>query len=593
MTRPQRPASPALSLVGALVSALLAWPLQAQAEASDAPPARGLIVRLKQPLPNDSLYPRGGGARTREARQESVRWQRVLGEAGLSGASGRTEPRLRPVGRDQQLIDFERPLSRREAASLRDKLMSRPEVEWVEPSLRERRLQTAPSDPLFTQQWWLQPASGSNANMLEARLRGVSGFQTAWQRANHAPSVVAVLDTGITSHPDLAGRVLPGHDFVSVVEYANDGDGRDADASDPGDYVSTADLASDLFAGCVVERSSWHGTIVAGMVVANTGNGTGGAGIHWGASLLPVRVAGKCGADVPDIIDGMRWAAGLAVAGVAPNPNPARIVNISFGGSAACGPAYQSAVDELRAIGVVVVAAAGNEWASRPTRPASCSDVVGVVGLNRDGFKTNYSSFGGQIAVSGMAAVAGDDADGAWGSVLADSGLVTLTNLGSSVPAASGYARLYGTSFAAPQVAGTIAHMLSLNPALSFDQIVQGLRASARPHVTSPKIAECSDANPGRCICTTATCGAGILDADQAMLYATMPDSYVAPRRLPEVIDNGDVDNALALAPQDRPANAVQVTDSSSGGGAFGGFWLLALAFAASTLPLLRTPRRR
>jgi serine protease len=592
MTRPQRPALPALSLVGALVSALLAWPLQAQAEASDAPPARGLIVRLKQPLPNDSLYPRGGGARTREARQESVRWQRVLGEAGLSGASGRAEPRLRPVGRDQQLIDFERPLSRREAASLRDKLMSRPEVEWVEPSLRERRLQTTPSDPLFTQQWWLQPASGSNANVLEARLRGVSGFQTAWQRANHAPSVVAVLDTGITSHPDLAGRVLPGHDFVSVVEYANDGDGRDADASDPGDYVSTTDLASDLFAGCVVERSSWHGTIVAGMVVANTGNGTGGAGIHWGASLLPVRVAGKCGADVPDIIDGMRWAAGLAVAGVAPNPNPARIVNISFGGNAACGPAYQSAVDELRAVGVVVVAAAGNEWASQPTRPASCSGVVGVVGLNRDGFKTNYSSFGGQIAVSGMAAVAGDDDDGAWGSVLSDSGLVTLTNLGGSVPAASGYARLYGTSFAAPQVAGTIAHLLSLNPALSFDQIVHGLRASARPHVTSPKIAECSDANPGRCICTTASCGAGILDADQAMLYATMPDSYVAPRRLPEVIDNIDLDKALALAPQDRPANAVQVTDSS-GGGAFGGFWLLALAFAASTLPLLRTPRRR
>jgi len=306
-----------------------------------------------------------------------------------------------------------------------------------------------------------------------------------------------------------------------------------------------------------------------------------------------VRVAGKCGADMADIIDGMRWAAGLHVAGVPDNPkaNWARTINISFGGSAACGPAYQSAVDELRELGVVVVAAAGNEWTG-PSRPASCSGVVGVVGLNRDGFKTNYSNFGGQIGISGIATVAGDDGAGAWGPVLADSGLATLTNLGATVPGAGGYARLYGTSFAAPQVAGTIAHMLSLNPALSFDQIVQGLRASARPHVTSPKIAECSDANPGRCICTTASCGAGILDADQAMLYATMPDSYVAPRRLPEVIDNIDLDKALALAPQDRPANAVQVTDSS-GGGAFGGFWLLALAFAASTLPLLRTPRRR
>jgi serine protease len=591
-------------MAGALVAAMVALPLQAQTEPSDGPPARGLIVRLKQPVPNESLHPRAGNPRTREATQESVRWRRVLGEAGLSGASGRVEPRLRPVGRDQQLIDFDRPLSSREAASLREKLMARVDVEWVEPNLREKRLQASPSDPLFTQQWWLQPASGSNANALDARLRGVAGFQTAWLRANHLPAVVAVLDTGITSHPDLADRVLPGYDFVqdwdpvAGVGYANDGDGRDPDPSDPGDWVSASDRALDpaRYSDCVIERSSWHGTIVAGMVVANANNSEGGAGIHWGASVLPVRVAGKCGADVLDIIDGMRWAAGLPVVGVPDNPkaNWARIINISFGGSAACGQAYQSAVDELRVLGVVVVAAAGNEWTG-PSRPASCSGVVGVVGLNRDGFKTNYSNFGGQIGVSGIAAVAGDDSQGAWGTVLADSGLLTLTNRGSTVPTSGSYAWLYGTSFAAPQVAGTIAHMLSLNSALRYEQIVQGLRASARPHVVSPKIANCSESNPGRCICTAATCGSGILDADQALLYATMPDSYVAPRRQAEVIDNAEVDAALTLASQDRPANAVQITSSSSssGGGAFGGFWLLALATAALTLPALRTPQRR
>jgi serine protease len=601
MTRTHRPSFYALPVLSALVGAMFTLPLQAQTEPSDGPPARGLIVRLKQPVTNESLHPRGGKARTREAMQESVRWQRVLGEAGLSGVSGRIEPRMRPVGRDQQLIEFEHPLSRREAASLRDKLLARPDVEWVEPNLRERRLQASPSDPLFTQQWWLQPVSGSNANALDARLRGVAGFQTAWLRSNQAPAVVAVLDTGITSHPDLVGRVLPGYDFVqdwdpvAGVGYANDGDGRDADPSDPGDWVSASDRGADpsRYSDCAVEWSSWHGTIIAGMVAANAGNREGGAGIHWGVSVLPVRVAGKCGADVFDIVDGMRWAAGLPVAGVPNNPkqNWARVINISFGGSAACGPAYQTAVDELRAIGVVVVAAAGNEWAG-PSRPASCPGVVGVVGLNRDGFKTNYSNFGGQIGVSGIATVSGDDNQGAWGSVLADSGLVTLTNRGSTVPTSGDYARLYGTSFAAPQVAGTIAHMLSLNPTLSYTQIVQGLRASARPHVTSPKIAECSDSNPGRCICTTATCGAGILDSDQALLYATMPDTYVAPRRLGEVIDNADVDAALALSRQDRSSNVVQVSSSSNGGGAFGGFWLLALATAALTLPALRTPQR-
>ena len=575
-----------------LWAAALCSPVSA-APAAEAAPARGLIVRLKDAPAHERLQALGAGGR--EARQESQRWQRVLGEAGLSGSSGRREPRQRPVGRDQQLLEFDAPLSRGEAAALREKLMARPEVDWVEPSVREKRLQAStPNDPLFPQQWWLQPNGGSNANAPSARQRGVAGFQRAWLLANHAPVVVAVLDTGITSHPDLAAaRVLPGYDFVSAVEYANDGNGRDSDASDPGDHVSGADLSNPLFAGCAAQSSSWHGTIIAGMLAAQTDNGIGGAGMHGGATILPVRVAGKCGAELPDIVDGMRWAAGLAVAGVPTNPNPARVINISFGGDAACGPAYQTVVNELRARGVVVVAAAGNDG-SAPSRPASCEGVVGVAGLNRDGFKTNYSNFGGALAASGIATVAGDDADGAWGSVLADTGLVTLTNRGSTVPGAAGYARLYGTSFAAPQVVGTIAHMLSLNPALSHAQIVQGLRSSARPHVISPKMAECAAANPGRCICTPATCGAGILDAEQALLYATMPDSYVAPRRLPEIIDNAELDAALALAPQDRPAlGAPVVADSGGGGGAMGGFWLLALGTAALTLRALRPPRRR
>ena len=594
----RRPCSPLMHLAGALLVAFHASPLQAQTADVDAAPAQGFIVRLKQPATNDSQFARGGSARAREAaaavaQGESLRWKRVLSETGLSGSSGRREPRLRAVGRDQQLIQFEHPLSRAEAQAVREKLMQRGDVEWVEPNTRERRLQVPPTDPLFTQQWWLQPVSGSNANAIDARLRGVAGFQNAWLRAQPTSIVVAVLDTGITPHEDLSSsRILPGRDFVSEVDYANDGDGWDADPSDPGDYVTSADLANPAFSGCVVENSSWHGTIVAGIVAATPNNGRGGAGIHWGAQVLPVRVAGKCGAAVSDIVDGMRWAAGLPVAGLPLNPHPARVLNISFGGSAACGQAYQSAVDEVKARGVVVVAAAGNEW-SGPTRPASCNGVVGVVGLNRDGFKTNYSNFGSQLSASGIATVSGDDREGAWGSVLADSGLVTLTNQGSTVPLTGGYARLYGTSFAAPQVSGTIAEMLSLNPGLSVDQILTGLRLSARPHVTSSKIGQCSDANPGRCICTTSTCGVGILDADQALAYAQQPASYVPPVRAAAIIDNADVDAALALAPQDRAPNTSSVAGGDSGGGAFGGFWLLALAVAAVTLPFVRPRPQR
>jgi len=558
-------------------------------------PARGLIVRLKDAPPHRGLRSEREQPRDKSDAVdagENLRWRRVLGEAGLTGRSGKREPMLRAAGRDQQWLDFGRVLSGTEVEQMREKLSRRSDVDWVEPNVRERRLQFAPVPPvdqLFGQQWWLQPVGGSNANAINARLRGVAGFQNAWLLASAAPVVVAVLDTGITAHPDLIGRVLPGHDFVSVVEYANDGNGRDNDPADPGDWVSTADLNNAAFNGCAVEDSSWHGTIVSGMVAAQDNNGTGGAGIHWGASILPVRVAGKCGADLPDIVDGMRWAGGLTVAGMAPNPHPARIINISFGGSAACGAMYQTAIDELRNAGVVVVAAAGNEW-TRPTRPASCTGVVGVAGLNRDGFKNNFSNFGAELAASGIATAAGDDNDGAWGGVLADTGLVTLTNSGFTTPGAGGYARLYGTSFATPQVAGTLGLMLSVNPALTHAQLLTGLRQSARPHVTSPKIGTCSADNPGRCICTTSTCGVGILDAEQALLYAAAPATYVAPARTGAVIDNADIDLALTLAAQDRAANPAPppVIVGHSGGGAFGLFWLMALATASACLGATR-----
>jgi serine protease len=596
-----RRAAAVLALAGALTTAFAV--AQAQGVVQDSGPTRALIVRLKDAPSHHSLDPglaeRAVSARERalalgRAAGESARWQRVLGEAGLSGSSGRRAPLLRPVGRDQQLLDFERALSRDEVERLRERLARRPDVDWVEPNRRERRLQVPPGDPLFAGpngQWWLQPAGGSNANAAIAdRLRGVANFQTAWLQASFAPVVVAVLDTGITAHADLVGRVLPGYDFVAAVEFANDGNGRDGDPSDPGDWVSAADTANSVFSSCSVGDSSWHGTIVAGMIAANVNNGIGVAGVQWGATILPVRVAGKCGAEVADIVDGMRWAAGLAVSGAPANPYPARIVNISFGGSAACGAVYQAAVDELRAAGAVVVAAAGNEWGP-PTRPASCSGVVGVAGLNRDGFKNNFSNFGAALAASGIATVAGDDADGAWGGVLADTGLVTLTNLGRTAPGQPGYLRHYGTSFATPQVAGTIALMLGLNPALSHEQILRGLRLSARPHVTSPKIGSCSSDNPGRCICTTATCGVGILDAEQAQNFALQPDSYVAPVRAAAVIDNVDVDRALALAVQDRPGNtAAPAPAPIGGGGAFGGFWLMAVATATIAL---RATRRR
>jgi serine protease len=582
--------------------------------------AHGLIIKLKESPGSES--PREAALAVGAAQRS--RLHRVMEDAGLPDV---TRARLLPFGRSAQHIDFGRMLGPEEAAQLAKKLAGRPDVEWAVPSTRERRLLT-PNDPGFPSpptlpragsigQWWLYPVSGSNGNVRVNRLRGVPGVQSAWDRNSGGPVAVAVLDTGIVNgHPDLAGRLLPGYDFVSDSVYANDGSGRDSDPSDPGDWVSEADKVShpDHFnipgAECLTEGSSWHGTDIAGLMVAATNNGSGVAAINWDGRVLPVRVAGKCGADPRDIVDGMRWAAGLAVSGVPINPNPVRIINISFGGTGDCGP-YQATIDELAAIGVVVVAAAGNERGA-VTRPAKCRGAIGVGAVNREGFKTNYSNFGPELTVT---TVGGDPAgEGVWGPMLGDDGILgvdingKIENLGAGVtgqttPESAGFARLFGTSFSAPLVAGTVSLMLTVNSALSASQIITGLTVSARPHVTSSVIGTCSAQNVGRCICTPSTCGAGLLDTDQAVLYAQSllgGGTYTPPNRSPANIDSDDVKAAAALgldeggsrpSPSPSPSPLPPDDGGGGGGGALDPAWLLALAIAA--LLIARAPRRR
>lgn len=601
-----RPARRATCLARFVALGLLA--ATAAQAAPEAPTVRGLLVQLRDAPTHASLvHERGERAMALSAdaapplaARESARWQRVLAaEAPMRLASRRA------TGASAQVLRFEQPLTREQAQALAARLAAQPEVAWAVPDTRERRLQALapPNDPFFpgfAQQWWLQPVQGSDGLPLAQRLRGVPGFLTAWTQrtVGAAASRVAVLDSGIlASHPELAGHVLPGYDMVADSAYSNDGDGRDANPSDPGDWVDAADRARDPanYNSCALESSSWHGTAIAGQLFARTDNGAGVAATNWQGSVLPVRVAAKCGADVSDIVDGMRWAAGLQVCKrsdsngtcleMAPvNANPVRVINISFGGTGSCD-AYQPTIDQLRSLGVVVVAAAGNEFTA-PTRPAKCPGVVGVAALNRDGFKTNYSNFGPELAASGLATVGGDDADGAWAS-LADSGLLTIGNEGDTAPTVHSYFQYFGTSFAAPVVAGAVSLMLSVNPALTYDQIVDGLKSSARPHVTSPVpgVAACSAANPGRCLCTTQTCGAGILDVVQALNYAANPTGYVAPARSAESIDNAELRAAAATGP-DRPGNGAPPSGGggSSGGGTTSPAWLAGLLLAAWAL---------
>jgi serine protease len=401
-----------------------------------------------------------------------------------------------------------------------------PEVEYSVPD-RLRSIRALPNDPIFSSQWYLQPttvgAAAINATM-------------AWdQTTGSAGVIVAVIDTGVRfEHPDLAAKLLPGYDFISDPANSGEGRSRSPDASDPGDFISTADLTNaDLIALCGSslshQGSSWHGTRVAGIVGAGGNNSVGITGVSWGAMILPVRAIGKCGGFDSDIIAGMRWAAGAAVPGVPANPSPAKIINLSIGGADACSQAYLDVISELTARNVLVVASAGNE--SGPVdSPGNCAGVLAVGGVRHIGTKVGYSSFGEEVAVS---APAGNCVNTNGACLFS---IQTTTNLGSARPEGNGYTDEYnynvGTSFSAPLVSGVAALMLSLNPTLGPADIIRRIKRSARVFPsdsalpTCPNLSDLPDST-GQCNCTTTTCGAGLLDAAAAVAVALPPTSSI------------------------------------------------------------------
>jgi len=434
-----------------------------------------------------------------------------------------------------------------DSARLAALLAADPEVEYAVPDGR-RRAWRVPNDPLYvpsssppsgpvTGQWYLKPPTGASLVTGDEVLSAINA-QGAWDiTTGHRSVVVAVLDSGVRpEHPDLAGKLLPGYDMIADATLANDGNGRDADPSDPGDWVTSGDRSNNLFKDCDVANSSWHGTKVAGLIAAATNNGAGMAGAGWNVRLLPVRVLGKCFGYDSDIIAGMRWAAGLPVPGVPSNPNPAKVLNLSLGGEGACTQQYRDAVSAITATGAVVVAAAGNTTGRAVNNPANCPGVIGVAALRHIGTKVGFSDVGPEISI----AAPGGNCVNLQGACLYP--LLTTSNAGTTTPGASNYSDSYaysvGTSFSAPLVAGTAALMMTANRTLTPAQVLAAMRATARPFPQSGAPADPDTGPipvcqaPGgtdqlQCYCTTTTCGAGMLDAQAAVAQVARLEAYV------------------------------------------------------------------
>ena len=393
-----------------------------------------------------------------------------------------------------------------------------------------------PNDPSFSAQWDMSDAGAGGADY-SIKAPG------AWAITTGDPDlVVAVLDTGITSHSEFTGRVVPGYDFIDDALTGNDGNGRDSNPADPGDWISKAENRSGYFAGCGVSNSSWHGTHVAGTIAATGNNGSGIAGINWGSKILPVRVLGKCGGYGTDIADAIVWASGGTVDGVS-NPNPARIINLSLGGRESCPVYMQSAIDEARANNALVVVAAGNENVDvSSSQPANCSGVIAVAATGRNGKRAFYSNYGAGVTIAAPG-----------GNSYSDSKILSTLNSGTQSPQAETYASYQGTSMATPHVAGVLSLLLSVDPSLTEAEVIDAMQSTATPFPTDLSANSCSVAD---------RCGPGIIDA------TALVESVLSEERTAQTIEFGALESRYAgsapFSPGATATSGLSVTYSAT-----------------------------
>ncbi|UUU25634.1 S8 family peptidase [Streptomyces sp. DSM 40750] len=386
----------------------------------------------------------------------------------------------RRLGSGAALVDLGEDLTKADVADVVAEYQADPQVAYVVPDRLNKALAT-PNDTEYSKQWDLyESTAGMN-------------LPGAWDKVTGTGVTVAVIDTGYVAHSDLAANIVGGYDFIADTAVSNDGNGRDSNPADPGDWTSDGECATDWTA----TTSSWHGTHVAGTIAAVTNNSKGVAGIAYGAKVSPLRVLGKCGGYDSDIIDAITWASGGTVSGVPANTNVAKVINMSLGGGGACTTATQTAINAAVNRGTTVVVAAGNSNANAANySPASCSNVISVAATNRAGSRSYYSNFGSVVDIA---------APGGETRTTTSGGILSTLNTGASGPGSETYDYYQGTSMAAPHIAGLAALLESASSALTPAQIESAIKTNSR-------------AMPGTC---SGGCGAGLADAAKTVQAVT------------------------------------------------------------------------
>ncbi|MEU9003865.1 S8 family serine peptidase [Streptomyces sp. NPDC048551] len=395
----------------------------------------------------------------------------------------------RRLGTGAALVSLGGAVAPSDAAGVMAQFRADPDVAYVEPDSRAYAMST-PDDTEYAKQWDLfEPTAGMNV-------------PAAWDKTTGSGVTVAVIDTGYVTHSDVAPNIVAGYDFISDSTAARDGNGRDNNAADQGDWSAAGECGT----GSKASDSSWHGTHVAGTIAAATNNGRGVAGIAYNAKIQPVRVLGKCGGATSDIVDAITWASGGSVPGVPANATPAKVINMSLGGSGTCSSSYQNAINAAVGRGTTVVVAAGNSNADAANfTPASCNNVITVAASNRTGDRSFYSNFGTRIDVTAPGGETRRATDTPGTVTTPENGILSSLNAGTTTPGAEIYKPYQGTSMASPHVAGLAALLVAAKPSLTPADVKSAIKASARPLA-------------GTC---TGGCGAGLADAAAAVNAVT------------------------------------------------------------------------
>lgn len=334
------------------------------------------------------------------------------------------------------------------------RLREEEEIAIAEVNHRLRPLLT-PNDPAFEFQWHYFAIN----------------LPQAWDTTIGDPSViVAVIDTGVyLAHPDLQGQLVGGYDFISDPEVAGHENGINPNPDDPGDSSRLG-------------RSSWHGTHVAGTIAAVMNNGIGVAGVAPGVRVMPLRALGRGGGSAYDVLQSVRFAAGLANdSGTIPERR-ADVINLSLGG-AGYSQTAQNLYRQVRDLGIFVVGASGNSNSGEPLYPASYEGVFSVAASDYLGNRAPYSNFGPYVDV---AAPGGDTSVDRNNNGYPD-GILSLTVNETRTSRSGGYGFSQGTSMAAPHFSGVLALMKSVHPGLTVEEVrsllASGVLTQPRDHV--------------------------------------------------------------------------------------------------------------